>query len=185
VSIAALVMVPLAAVLVPCSSAFSGKIRRLLSQFKSLARLHLRGRTVSVVFIDYVFLGIANGVICWIVVRGALGESSVPLGEVIAINALAWLVGFFAIFAPAGLGVREATFAVLFSIWFPFDQGLLAAAAWRLVQITSEIICCIFAILVLRFQELSMAEYVSTQNQKVPHGDSQPQLISVLCSSEV
>jgi glycosyltransferase 2 family protein len=182
-SIAAMILAALAAVLVPCSRALSSKFRRLFSQFQSLSRLRLRGRAVGIVFIEYVLLGFANGVICWIVVCGTLGESSVPLGQVIAINAVAWLVGFFAVFAPAGLGVREATFAILFSIWAPFDQGLLAAGVWRLVQIGAEIICCIFAISVLRLEQLSPAECVPTQNQDIPHGARQS--TSVLCPTEI
>jgi hypothetical protein len=183
-SIAAIVLAALAAALVPYCSALSTKFRRLFSQFQSLSRLELHGRAVGVVFVDYVFLGLANGVIFWIVVRGTLGESSVPLGQVIAINALAWLVGFFAVFAPAGLGVREGTFAVLFSIWAPFDQGLLAAGVWRLVQIGAEIICCISAISVLRFQQLSPTECVPSQNRNVAHGDCQVHSNSVLRPSE-
>jgi uncharacterized membrane protein YbhN (UPF0104 family) len=116
-------------------------------------------------------------------VRGTLGGSAFPIGQVIAINAVAWLVGFFAVFAPAGLGVREATFAILFSIWAPFDQGLLAAGVWRLVQIGAEIICCIFAISVLRLEQLSPAECVPTQNQDIPHGARQS--TSVLCPTEI
>ncbi len=180
VAIAAIISAALAALLAPCSRATSSKFRRLFSQFQSLSRLQLRGRAVAVVFIEYVLLGLANGIICWMVVQGALEKSSIPLGPVVAINAIAWLVGFFAVFAPAGLGVREATFAILFSIWAPFEQGFLAACLWRLVQIGAEIICCIFAISVLRFQELSATEDVPTHNREVPHGDRQAQLTSVL-----
>jgi uncharacterized membrane protein YbhN (UPF0104 family) len=104
------------------------------------------------------------------------------LGEVIAINALAWLVGFFAFFAPAGLGVREAAFAVLFSVWLPLEQGFLVAGVWRLVQVGSEIICCLLAISVLRLPEQSTASN-GLQPAAGPHNACSP-LSAAACTSE-
>ena len=91
-------------------------------------------------------------------------------------NELAWLVGHrFQL-----LTRREYDWVVTFDN----DASIVVACLWRLVQIGAEIICCIFAISVLRFQQLTVAEYVPTDNQEVPHGERQAQLTSVLCSSD-
>lgn len=56
--------------------------------------------------------------------------------RIVAVNAAATAVGFVALFAPAGIGVREATFVVLLS---SFESGAslvlltIAARAWSVV----------------------------------------------------
>ena len=80
---------------------FSGKIsRKAAAYFANSNRypVNCRRRSIRIAFIDYVILGIANGVVCWIVVYATLGGTAVSVGAVIAVNALAWLVGFFANF---------------------------------------------------------------------------------------
>ena len=64
------------------SGKISRKVRGLLGQFQSLSQLQLRRRSIGIAFIDYVILGIANGVVCWIVVYATLGGTAVSVGAV-------------------------------------------------------------------------------------------------------
>jgi hypothetical protein len=92
-------------------------------------------------FASYTFLGAINGLAFLLVIRAVAPRSDVPALAVIGVNAAAWLIGFFAVFAPGGLVVREGAAAALLVAWLPLETGLLAAAAWRLVQIASELAC--------------------------------------------
>lgn len=57
------------------------------------------------------------------------------------INAAGWLLGFFAFFAPAGLGVREGTTAAMLAPLMPVDAAIIAVLFWRLIQIAVEVAC--------------------------------------------
>ncbi len=87
----------------------------------------------------YVGLGIFNGAGLIVVLLG-LGAPEVPPTAVIGANAIAWLIGFFAIFAPGGLVIREGALAALLSPWLPIELGILVATTWRLVQIAAELL---------------------------------------------
>ena len=88
-----------------------------------------------------------NGIAFCFVLNAVTAGSSIPWLVVIAANAVAWLVGFFAIFAPGGLVVREGTLALILSPWLPAEQAIAAAIVWRLVQIAAELMCVVPALL--------------------------------------
>ncbi len=60
---------------------------------------------------------------------------------VIGINACGWLLGFLAIGAPGGIGVREAGCAVLLSAVMPLPSAIAGSVLWRLVMIVDEFVC--------------------------------------------
>jgi hypothetical protein len=92
-------------------------------------------------FLFYVAMALFNGAILLIIVWSVPDGASCPASAVIAANALAWLVGFFAIFAPGGLVVRETCLATLLAQWMLPEGAIAVALAWRLVQIASEAAC--------------------------------------------
>jgi len=138
-AVAALVGLGVAAV------ARSGWGRRRLA--KPLAMLRqLRGCRPSLCglagsFAFYLLMGAFQGAALAPIVRSLPGGAACPFGSIVAANAIAWLVGFFALFAPGGLVVREACLAALLSPWLAPEHALAAALAWRLVQIVAEIAC--------------------------------------------
>ena len=56
------------------------------------------------------------------------------------INAVGWLAGFFAFFAPTGLGVREGGTTAMLSPLMPLDAVVVAVILWRIVQIAAELL---------------------------------------------
>ena len=57
----------------------------------------------------------------------------------IAANSVAWLVGFAFIFAPGGVGIREAALALLLRPWMPLEDAAFAALLWRAAQVVEEL----------------------------------------------
>ncbi len=118
---------------------FRRKSRGLLDRLDSLRASHLRPRRIVPPFAFYVAMAVFNGLalapVVWSVPRG----TSCPLITILAANAAAWLAGFFAIFAPGGLVVREACLAALLAPWIGGETALAVALAWRLVQVVAEI----------------------------------------------
>jgi uncharacterized membrane protein YbhN (UPF0104 family) len=57
----------------------------------------------------------------------------------ICANAIGWLIGFFAIGVPGGIGVREAGTALLLVPVMPWHEAALAGILWRVVQIVAEL----------------------------------------------
>ncbi len=86
----------------------------------------------------YVGIGCLHGLALKCLVVSLTGNHEVPLVGLISANAAAWLVGFFAIFAPGGLIVREAALATALSAWFSPTECLSIAISWRVVQTIVE-----------------------------------------------
>lgn len=64
-----------------------------------------------------------------------------PIGLLFAfvgVYSASWLVGYIAFFAPAGVGVREASIAGLLSFFMPFSVAVVIAVAFRLALFVSE-----------------------------------------------
>jgi hypothetical protein len=89
----------------------------------------------------YVILSVVNGITFYAVIRSVSPTSEVPVLAAVAANALAWLVGLFAVMAPGGLVVREATLALQLGLWMPMGEALFVAVVWRFVQLVVELIC--------------------------------------------
>jgi uncharacterized membrane protein YbhN (UPF0104 family) len=81
-----------------------------------------------------------NGAAFLAVLR-ATCNSPPPLLVTVGVNAVGWLVGFFAFFAPAGLGVREGGMAAMLAPLMPIDAAIVAVLVWRLIQIAVELSC--------------------------------------------
>jgi hypothetical protein len=103
--------------------------------------LDLRQLVKAVLF--YAVMAVFSGAAFLLIVRSEPSGAAVPAGAVIAANAVAWLAGFFALFAPGGLVVREACLVALLSPWMPAETALVVALAWRLVQIVAEVLCSV------------------------------------------
>ncbi|MEQ8839106.1 MAG: lysylphosphatidylglycerol synthase domain-containing protein, partial [Lacipirellulaceae bacterium] len=112
---------------------------KLRSKLQHLADCSLAWGSLGKAAVAYTVLNLINGVCFWLIVASISPESSLPVEAAIAANATAWLVGFFAIFAPGGLVVREACLATLLSAWLSPATAIAAAILWRVVQIAVEI----------------------------------------------
>jgi uncharacterized membrane protein YbhN (UPF0104 family) len=111
-----------------------------------LRRTGIDGPDLFMSLLFYIAMGLLNGATLVVIVRSFPGGGDCPISAVIAANAVAWLVGFFALFAPGGLILREACLASLLAPWMTPGHAIAIALAWRLIQIIAEAGC--FAIIV-------------------------------------
>ena len=63
--------------------------------------------------------------------RGVIGENLAPWRAFVGVTAASQVLGFVALFAPAGLGVREASFCAMLSASIPASAAALLALASR------------------------------------------------------
>ncbi|GAB4315930.1 MAG: hypothetical protein Kow0074_03750 [Candidatus Zixiibacteriota bacterium] len=84
-----------------------------------------------VVFFTYLLSWIVYGVSLWTMLRG-LSPTDVGLWEGSAIFVAAYLIGFLAVFAPGGLGVREGILTLLLSTHMDASLAGVVAVASRL-----------------------------------------------------
>lgn len=122
------------------------KVRDLLNDLASLHRSPPRAGYCAAALGFYLALCILNGLNFWLVLR-ALSPAPVSITAIIGINAVGWLVGFFAFMAPGGLGVREAGIAGMLALFYPLPVAVGGALLWRVLQIVVEL-CCLLIYLV-------------------------------------
>lgn len=87
----------------------------------------------------YTALNALNGLGFWLILVGMGYQRAVSPTLAVGVNAVGWLIGFFAIGVPGGIGVREAGAALLLAPFIPWKEAVLAAVLWRLVQIVAEL----------------------------------------------
>jgi hypothetical protein len=117
--------------------------RKLQGLSKSLGLLREARPRVPALFMAlalFVVLCAAHGV-AFLAVLKAVDDSPPGALAVVGINAVGWLVGFFAFFAPTGIGVREATLTAMLAPFVPVDAAIVASFLWRLVQLAVELVC--------------------------------------------
>jgi len=121
------------------------------------AALRLVKQDVSIlslvkVFLLYVGLCFYNG-FCFYLCCQALGFEGVSLTLAIAANANAFMIGFFAVFAPGGLGIREGSLAAMLTPFVGLEAGLACALVWRAIQLFVEILCLATCLLTNRVEK--------------------------------
>lgn len=86
------------------------------------------------------------GIGFFLILQGmSLAEPTPTILYSIALLAAANISGALAIFAPAGLGVREAVLAAGLAAWMPFTEALAIAAALRVLTVIADILFSIMA----------------------------------------
>jgi glycosyltransferase 2 family protein len=81
---------------------------------------------------------LAAGTAVWIMAAAIAPGSPDPL-LLVGAYAFAWLVGFLAVLAPGGLGVREATLVVLIAPQLGLGTATLVAVALRLANLAGDL----------------------------------------------
>ena len=121
-------------------SRIARKVRSLRSELCALRAIRLNWGRLCGVLCLYIGLCCLNG-IAFLVVLSAVSPEPANLLAIIAANAFGWLVGFLAIGAPGGIGVREASSALLLSTMMPLPTAIAASTLWRMVMIVDEALC--------------------------------------------
>jgi uncharacterized membrane protein YbhN (UPF0104 family) len=110
-----------------------------LERFKRVLKWDLRPMVLIRSLVVYVILNCAHGLGFWLMLAGLGYQQTVSPAAAIGANAAGWLLGFFAIGVPGGIGVREAGSALLLSPIMPWHEAVLAAGLWRVLQIVAEL----------------------------------------------
>ena len=116
------------------------KISGLQTQVREAMRLHFSWAWCGALLGWMAVGGVGNGLTLWLLID-AVGMSPPPAAVVIGSNAAAWLIGFFAVFAPSGIVVREGALAWMLSPWLGPLPAAAIAVLWRVVVIAAEIAC--------------------------------------------
>jgi uncharacterized membrane protein YbhN (UPF0104 family) len=107
---------------------------------------------------------------------GVLSAGSVPGWSIFQLSVaygIAWVIGYIAIPAPAGLGAREAVLAVLLSGALPAVDVIKISAVHRIVTLVVELILLLVAVVMTRAAlRSSKGRQIIAHPQKPPHGDS-------------
>jgi hypothetical protein len=94
----------------------------------------------------YLATSVVQGLSFLCVVRGIHPDCAARSLALIVINSVAWLAGFFAVFAPGGLVVREACLAAALTKWCSPAESITIAVAWRVLQIVVEAIALVIVV---------------------------------------
>jgi glycosyltransferase 2 family protein len=89
--------------------------------------------------LSYTALNVLNGLGFWLILAGMGYQRAVSPTLAVGVNAVGWLIGFFAIGVPGGIGVREAGASLLLTPVLPWPEAALVAIIWRMVQIGAEL----------------------------------------------
>jgi glycosyltransferase 2 family protein len=78
------------------------------------------------------------GAALWLLARGLLPEAGLEPGLAVAVFTASYLAGFLALFAPGGLGVREALFILMLQRPLGIGAATALAIASRLLLTITE-----------------------------------------------
>lgn len=115
-------------------------IRGKLEQLREMFKVKPNFRALAKAELMYILLNVFHGVGLWLMLAGMGYQHTVSPAAAIGANAVGWLVGFFAMVIPGGMGVRETATAFLLSPLMPWQEAALAAVLWRALQIVAELV---------------------------------------------
>lgn len=117
-------------------------LRRRLWKAISARLAPLRERSWKVsslvrAFVSYLGLCLFHAALLHVLVLAFLPETE-GLAFFATVDGMAWLIGFFAIGVPGGIGVREAGMAWLLGQVMPMPEAVAIAVSWRALQLAAE-----------------------------------------------
>jgi glycosyltransferase 2 family protein len=115
------------------------RFRAGLERVQALLKLRFDAGQLIHSGLSYIALNAVNGLGFWLTLAGMGYRHAVSPPLAIGVNAAGWLLGFFALGVPGGIGVREAGTALLLIPNLPWQEAALAALLWRAVQIGAEL----------------------------------------------
>lgn len=86
-----------------------------------------------------------NGIAYYLLINSLTPSPPSQLPMVVGTFTIAWVVGFLALFAPAGLGVVEGTLTFLLGFYFPVPVATVVALFTRLIRTIAELIAALIA----------------------------------------
>ena len=134
---------------------------------KKANRIFLLGKLILVSLLIWSLIGLSFVLL--------FNEISLKLvGLSVGGYALSWAVGYVAVFAPGGIGIREAVLAAVFSVFAPSEQIAVYAAMNRVVWVISEVLLGLFFL----FQDKDFLNRKDVQVEDVEYLNSNKDVIT-------
>lgn len=112
--------------------------KQLITRFSSLRGTALRPSLLGRSFASYLGLCVLHAALL-VVLVGAVSQTGISLFSALAADGGAWLIGFFAIGIPGGIGVREAGITWFLAAHITTPEAMTVAVLWRALQIGAEL----------------------------------------------
>src|SRR5207245_4098843 len=81
---------------------------------------------------------VTYGAAFWLLARGLIADRVVPFAVATGVFALGYILGWLALFAPGGVGVRELVFVGLLTPWLGSGGALVVSLASRALLTAME-----------------------------------------------
>ena len=131
-------------------------VNKLLRKFgRPELRFHLTSKMAAKVYLGYVMCWILYGISFWLFLKSILPDPIIGVPEAATAFILAYQLGYVALFAPGGIGVRELVLTGALSPYVGAVAGGVAVAArfWNLIV---EIAAALIAVVIkINIQELT------------------------------
>lgn len=112
---------------------------KLEARFAPLREAQFKVAFLIRAFVSYLLLCVFHASLLQMLAH-AVHPGGISLAEAGCFDGTAWLIGFFAIGVPGGIGVREAGLAYLLHHCMPMNEAMAIAVIWRALQIVSEML---------------------------------------------
>jgi uncharacterized membrane protein YbhN (UPF0104 family) len=138
-----------AAVLLVAATAWRQRLADAASRLTKLAasRVAVDGAvlrsavlTLPIAVVLYLVVWALYGISFWLTARALFGVSATQIPVYMGTFSLAWLAGFAAVFAPGGVGVREAVIVALLSSRLGEANAIVLAASSRVVLTAIDLV---------------------------------------------
>jgi uncharacterized membrane protein YbhN (UPF0104 family) len=119
------------------------RIVRLLRPAAELRPLSLKATALgaAITLASWVVYGISF----WLLANGLLSGSELGLRSAVGVFSAGYIVGFLAVFAPGGIGVREAVFVTLLAPRVGSSDAVVLAVGSRLLLTLTELAAAVAA----------------------------------------
>jgi len=130
---------------------FLGMINILLGLMKR-PRITVRLTFGQMFFPLCIILGqcLLTGLSTWCMARAVAPLDAASILPIVSVNAMAGALGILALFAPAGIGVREGVFLVMLSQFVGEESAALLTICLRLLQIITDVLMAALGMAVFR-----------------------------------
>jgi len=91
---------------------------------------------------------VVYGVAFWLLAKGILPQSNLSIRGAVGVFAAGYVVGFLALFAPGGIGVREAVFVALLAPRLGSGEAVALAVGSRLLLTLTEVGAALTALVI-------------------------------------
>ncbi|MEO0123064.1 MAG: lysylphosphatidylglycerol synthase domain-containing protein [candidate division WOR-3 bacterium] len=144
---------------------FAGKIINIICRLLKRPFVDLRYRYFSMLALTLLFgiVWINYGIGFFFLINSFYPVSCSKFIDLTGVFSISWNLGFIALFAPAGLGVREGILTLLLSLYFPKPIAIIISLLSRLWITVAEIL---FAAISIKFLPWQISKSINLGNSQ-------------------